>query len=676
MASTSNRLTRRSLGTSLALPGLALPGLALPTLAQSTSPAVLEVKQTLGKPTLHLRGKPIQASFYALTDCPGGRWSYDEGPAQSIGFFVEMGFRLFQLDLFLEDCWTAPNRFSLEPARKQLAGMLKLCPDCAVVLRWHLNAPKWWRDAHPDELVRYFNGDYETQDRTVPIRYIQDDLKRLSRNSLASELWMREAEAKTIQLLRGLAALPEGRALAGLQVACGVYGEWHYWGFMRNEPDASAPMQAYFDRWRKAKDKPAIPVPGMAERAALDDGIFRDPAKREGVIDYYRCQQELIVDRITRLCEVAKKNWPRPLLTGTFYGYFFSMFNRQVTGGHLELPKLLASPHVDYLSAPQAYGELFRDMGGSGITRALIESVRLHGKLFLDEMDQTPSWTWQNNVDIAFRLKDVESDYAILRRNVLESYTRGAGLWYYDFGPANLSGWWNDTRLLKEIKSLKATLDRYHAKPYAAAGDVLAVFDTEVFYYTGSTPGSDGLTDPLAVNQFISQLWRSGLAVETIHLADLDKVDLSRFRVVAFANTWLLRPAQRRFIRERVMADGRHVVFTGFPGYCDGQSLNKAHSRELTSLLDSPQLSREGNIWCQAKPPISPQDWRRIAKAAGAHVYFESNDVLHAGGGLLLLHSKEGGKKELRLRNGRVLALTMPARSSWIFDAVTGERLA
>lgn len=659
------KLRRRDLG--------ALAG--APLLAQVRPAAVLEVKPALGKPTLLHNGKPVQASFYALTDCQGGRWSYDEAPKQSIGFFARMGFKLYQLDLFLEDCWTGPTTFSIEPARKQLRGLMDVCPDGAVVLRWHLNAPEWWRKQHPEELTRYFNGDLETPERTTPVRYIQDDLRRLPRNSLASELWIQAAREKTAALLRGLAVLPEGRALAGLHVACGVYGEWHYWGFMRNEPDASAPMQKRFDAYRKAKGKAAMPVPGMAERAVLDDGIFRDPEKREGVIDYYRCQQELMVERIVDFCTVAKKNWPRPLLTGTFYGYFFSMFNRQVTGGHLELPKLLASPAVDYLSAPQAYGELFRDPGGTGITRALIESVRMNGKLFLDEMDQTPSWVWQNNVDQAFRLSDVPTDIAVLRRNVLESYTRGAGLWYYDFGPGNMSGWWNDTRLLAEIDRLKKLLDRYHARPYAPAGDVLLVFDTEVFYYTGSTPGKDLVTDPLATNRFVAEAWRSGVAVETIHLAELEKVDLSRFKVVAFANTWLLRAAQRRFIRERVMAAGRHVVFNGRPGYCDGSKLDLGFCRELTSLVDSEGLGREGDVWYQKQAPILPADWRKIARASGAHVYFDSEDILHAGGGLVLIHTLRGGKKALRLRGGKTLALDMPAKSSWIFDAVSGERV-
>ena len=61
------------------------------------------------------------------------------------------------------------------------------------------------------------------------------------------------------------------------------------------------------------------------------------------------------------------------------------------------------------------------------MTRALIKWIRRHGKLFLDEMDEPPSWKWINKVDSVFALTDVAADVAVIRRNVLESYTRGWG---------------------------------------------------------------------------------------------------------------------------------------------------------------------------------------------------------------------------------------------------------
>lgn len=581
-------------------------------------PLSASVKPASNKPTLHINGKPVYACLYALTDCPGGRLPQDENAARSIRQFVDAGFRLFQVDLFLQEVWPSPgSKLDLEPARKLIRGITALCPngEAAVFLRWHVNPPAWWLEQNPGELCRWANDpNNETIVHTQHTRIIHDDLRRVPRVSLASEKWLRMANEKTRELLTGLARTREGNSLAGVHVACGVYGEWHYWAFPQNEPDVGPAMTRRFGK----------PVPGLEER------------QQEGNLaaeEYYRFQHQVVAGCITSLCETVKKSWPRPIVTGTFYGYFFSMFNRQAAGGHLELHRILESPHVDYLSAPQAYGTLFRDLGGSGATRALVETIRLHGKLFLDEMDQAPSWQWRNNVDLAFALTDLDRDIAILRRNVLESYTRGAGLWFYDFGPANHTGWWQDTRLMAEIRQLKALLERYHAaSPYQPAGDVLYVFDTEVFYTTGN---QDKVTDPLAVNQTIGQAYRSGAAIETIHVRDLDRVDLSRFKVVVLANLW--RRNARPIAHPKVLSQG-------------------------TSPADF--------------QPVTAADLRKACEAAGAHLYTDrEGDVVHAGGGLVLIHTKDGGPRRLKFRSGRQVEVTLPPKSSWIFDAATGERL-
>lgn len=670
--------------------------LAAPAIAAAAAPAAAAaatVKQWNNRPTLFVRGKPVLPVFYALTDCPGGRWSFDELPSQSIEQFAKAGFKLYQLDLFLESVWPAAGPLDITLARRQIRGVLDHCPDAAVVLRWHLNPPRWWLNERPGEWTRYANGDLETQQRTQPVRLLMDDLRRLPRISLASEMWRSMATEKTAEFLRLLAASPEGHALAGVQVACGVYGEWHYWGFMRNEPDTSAPMQAHFDRWRRAKGREPVRIPGLEERKALEDGIFRDPTARENVVDYYRAQQELVADLILHFGRTVKQNWPREIVTGTFYGYFFSMFDRHATGGHLCLQKVLESREIDYLSAPQAYGDAYRGVGGPGISRALVDSVRLHGKLFLDEMDQTPSWAWRNDVDTAFHLTDLALDAGLMRRNTFVSFTRGAGLWFYDFGPANASGWWNDTRLMAEIARVKAILERYHERPYEPAADVLFVFDTEVFYYTGSIQGSDPLTDPLAVNRTIISGWGAGASVETIHLDDLERADLSRFKAVVMANTWRLTPRQRRFIRESVMAGGRHVVFQGAPGYMDGTGSSIGNVREVTGFKDlrlaeggkwSPRFAvgvegsgvvRRGNVWFASEPPGTPAEWRAIFQQAGAHIYVNTGDIVHAGGGLVLVHTKGGGPAVLKLRNGTQLELRLEPKMTAVFDAASGERL-
>ena len=67
------------------------------------------------------------------------------------------------------------------------------------------------------------------------------------------ERWLDECGAKTRELCQGLASTPEGEALFCVQVAAGVYGEWHYYGFIDNEPDTGPAMTSHFRRWLGTK---------------------------------------------------------------------------------------------------------------------------------------------------------------------------------------------------------------------------------------------------------------------------------------------------------------------------------------------------------------------------------------------------------------------------------------
>jgi hypothetical protein len=193
----------------------------------------------------------------------------------------------------------------------------------------------------------------------------------------------------------------EGGALAGVQVAGGVYGEWHYWGFIGHEPDASVAMHQHFRRWLRNKyadaavlqtawndpniDFETATVPEKAARQHTSDGVFRDPQREMRLIDYFRCQHECVADSIIFFARAVKESWPRPIATGAFYGYFFSTFGRDATGGHLEVGRVLDSPFVDYLCGPAPY---YPDVGGNGEpyrSRSILDSCRLHGKLWLDE---------------------------------------------------------------------------------------------------------------------------------------------------------------------------------------------------------------------------------------------------------------------------------------------------
>lgn len=570
------------------------------------------------RPTIFLDGQPVAPILYALTDVPGGRRSWDELPQHNIQQFCNDGIRLYQVDVFLEQLWTAEGAFSLDYARKQVAGIQAVCPEAAVFIRLHVNAPRWWTASHPGENVRYDSAGYSPDISDGLSRFVEADPRNPQRTSLASEKWRSEAGEQVARFCREFAATTEGRALAGIQVACGVYGEWHQWGFLNWEADRSEAMTRYFRNWLREKYSTAenlqqhwhdaaatfetVQVPGIAARRIRSGGNFRDPQQEQNVIDYYNCQHEMVADDILFFCRTVKQNWPRPVITGAFYGYFFSCFNRQAAGGHLALQRVLQSTDIDYLAGPQAYLPEAEQPGEPYRSRSLLLSKRLHGKLWLDEMDQQPRRTFAYIEGI----KDNRAQYAAavaenvaqLRRNLMFSHSKGAGLWLYDFGVAGMDlsaraerspqwgnqGYWDHPEYHRVIRDFKALSEQTLQQPYKSDADVLLVYDTEVNCHTKSLSADPDAVSLQLIDYMSLATFYTGAVFDPVHLDDLDRVDFSAYKAVVFANTFLLDEHDQKIIREKVARDGRHLLWLYAPGFSDGKMLDDRFPGAVTGI--------------------------------------------------------------------------------------------
>jgi Beta-galactosidase len=407
-----------------------------------------------------------------------------------------------------------------------------------------------------------------------------------------------------------------GKSVVGIQVAAGVYGEWHYWGFLKAEADFSSPMTTHFRAWLRQKyitekklqmawQSPeaqfeSVVVPRPEERAVLSEGNFRLPGKDQKVMDYYRCQHELVADLILDFSREIKSHWRRPIITGAFYGYFFSCFNRQTAGGHLELQKLLRSPHIDYLAGPQAYLPQAEKPGEAYRSRSLVLSLRLHGKLWLDEMDQQPRRSFPylggTKDNRARHEAIVQENVAQLRRNLMFSHAKGMGLWLYDFGLAGLNlgkdneqspqhgntGYWDHPVFHSEIRKFLALSKITLEIPYRSEADVLLVYDTEVDYHNRSLANDKDSISLQLIDYLSLNLFYSGTVFDPIHLKDLDKVSIDDYKVVIFANTSRLDSSDRQVIRDRIGQNQRHLFWFCAAGYLNE---NGANSEGISSLI-------------------------------------------------------------------------------------------
>ncbi|MEJ6730823.1 MAG: hypothetical protein QNK90_01930 [Opitutaceae bacterium] len=570
------------------------------------------------RPTLLLNESPVAPLIYALSDCPGARWSWEEVPTRNISEFGKRGVRLFQVDIWLNQMLDDSGDLDIALARRQIAGVTSAAPDGAVMLRLHLNPSKSWIDAHPEEWVGYA----DTEPRDLPIhglhRPLAHDGDRPKRASFYSTIWQQWAHAMLKEFCEKLAATPEGDALFGLQLANGVYGEWHQFGFLHHDPDSGLASTVAFRLWlqnkygdeaalAKAWNSPGLTwetaqVPDSPAREKASIGILRDPQTQRAVIDYFTFQHTTLTDVVVSFGATAKAAWPRPLVTAAFFGYFYSIFGRQAAGAQLAAQNALQSPHLDAWCSPQSYEDNARNFGGPGNARGIIGVVRRAGKLWLDEMDMPTSHVgcpWKENFS-----STPADDIAIHRRNVLQPVTRGGGQWWYDFGPIGCtpnfagggnSGWWDTPELLAEVEAIQRIAQQRVNQPFQRPADVLLVHDPMSFCHTvsqrhppaefGKLPftTSDPIT-PLLVDDLLHGLYATGVVFDEALIGELETIDLTPYRLVLFATTPVITTAQRENIQTRVAQNGRHVALLGFAGWSDGDTTSAALAESLSGI--------------------------------------------------------------------------------------------
>ena len=102
-----------------------------------------EVRMERGGARLYLNGKeayPLLAVSASLLHT-----------AQS---YRKMGIRFIHPLIGLEDGWIGPGKYDWKRFDKYFAKLLELVPDAFILPRLHPYAPTWWKESHPDELIK------------------------------------------------------------------------------------------------------------------------------------------------------------------------------------------------------------------------------------------------------------------------------------------------------------------------------------------------------------------------------------------------------------------------------------------------------------------------------------------------------------------------------------------
>ncbi len=684
---------------------------AVRILARQPGPLNAYVRPHNGVPTLFINGQPH--SGLAYTAYRPTEPVFVDFAGAGVNLFcicatpTESGYGLSRTT------WKAPDVYDYSQLDQRIQMVLAANPDAYIFPRLYLHAPKWWTAEHPDDVVQFDPGDGK------PVPFIHSG--GLPAPSWASEAWRQATIEGLRRLIEHVQTAPDADRLIGYHLASGTTEEWMMWGANEREwVDYSPVNLARFRDWLRnrygtdaalqaAWGDPAVTfatvrIPTRKEREA-SAGSLRDAKAQRAVVDFYLYNSFLVSDTIATFAKATKEFAGRDRTVGVFYGYLLQLCGeqRQQNAGHLALEEVLACPDIDFVCSPTSYA--FRQLGGEGTCHfmSLLESVKLHGKLWFDENDVRTSLS-PGKLGSWGKPENVAGDIIQQEKELAHVFANGAAQWWFDVG-ANR---YDDPELMKRIADLVVNGQSVVAADRSPADQIAMVVDEKSLCRMRV---GDRLGNQLLVGH-LPQLQRVGAPVG--HFLSSDLGALGRERLLLFTTSFA-PDAQQRADVEKLKGDGRVLFFLYAPGVYQGDAFDPAAAESFCGIrlkqlpgsqklrvtlasgesygapeevspifvADDPQAEVLGTLpdgspglvvkrfptWTAvfSAAPLPPATLlRQFADQAGVHGYTAPGDVVWACHDLVAVCVKDAGSRQIRL----------PRQVAQVVDLYTGRTVA
>ena len=594
----------------------------LDTIAQSCS----EIQTTSGTPKLIIDGK--QYPPYAYMSYLGEKKYYKEVAACNVhlynipSYLGERGINTNSgIGPFRSPIWIGENKFDFTSLINDFEEIIESDSLAKVIIRFYLDPPLWWEKLNPEACCQLSNGD-------------------TFRQCFASDIWRKETGIAFNHCLDWLLKSKYSKYLVGIHVASGYTEEWFYHPMQLR--DVNPIREEKFRLWLKSNYrnnhalqdawqnksitfKTAQPVSLIESNKNKE---WRNSIQEQNYIDTYRFHSEVMVDNIMYFCKLVKNVSNRNLLTGAFYGYHYYVTNPK--RGHGALAKLLDCRDLDYLSSPNVYN---RVIGEDWPPMVAVQSVQLHGKLWLAENDTRTSITTllkDRSIGIAppgqyesgvwLGPEDIETSVSFLWKNAGRMLTYGYGGWWFDMW----GGWFSDPRLLNVIEKTQEFHTDFTPLNVKIMQPEVCVFVDEELSFWDASNGS--LTENILSNRY--SLGKTGTSYNLFLRTDINSVTIKQYKVVWLMGLVELTKKEKIKV-EKWIRRGITVLWTNTDGTYTFNSKEKKQFIEGKFNWESSEL-------------------REIYKKAGVHLYINTDDVFYIGRNWLCIHTVIGGNRTIK----------------------------
>lgn len=604
--------------------------------------------------------------------------------------FTEKGVKICSSIIHLG--WMGVDTYDYSATDETLDGILGSNPDVYYLPRIKLNVPVDWCRENPEEIFLY-EGAPRTPEKIAalvgtdkhdwlgyeaPNGYYMGSDKAAARpnvgglaarQSFSSKKWLADAGEALKNFIDHIRAGKYADRIIGYHLAFGTSGECVLWGRiserygdyglenLRCLYDFGMKKYGSREALSKAWNQPGITrdtvrLPSADERyrgsGSLKE-LFRDNEYTALMRDYDEFISEVAVEAIEYFGKIVK-SYDENYLTGCFYGYFLHVANAAYAG-HTAMDRLLSSEYIDFLAGPMSYYR--RRIGEPGGELCPAQSVN-RKKLWLDEIDcRTMLATVEK--DTEWYNPTLEATSWTLWRDVCRNISHNSGYWYMDLG----GGWYGNEQLMDEIEKLNRFAEGIRRLPYRSGSDVLVIYDEKS--HTGMKVNHELLTD--FCDDFNRECNSSGALVDYYRLEDVKELDLSRYKLVIFAYTFVTDER----IKKIQLPEKATVMFNYATGIIENGNASCSNVERLTGFkvteyndptypypmlkisgteekLSKKEINGRTHI-LNVSPKLNSAAIRQIARDAGCRIYADSGCVVYGDARFIGLFSTSDSTK-------------------------------
>lgn len=490
----------------------------------------------------------------------------------SIKNFSDKGFSMFHilpsgvlcsLKVPYSNCgeiWEGHGKYNWDRLREHVDMFIKESPEAKFALLIQLDTRDWYLEDNPEAFDSFENLAIMCRDkkwRESASRFMKDVI-----DFMEDEYPERVYE---------------------IHLFAGHTTEWY-----ANYPDGGLPESKQFTDSFNDWFKDGRTMPTDRELNAAADGILRNPITNKKALEFWEFYNEIIAETIGYFASEVKSYTNGRLLVGVFYGYsmcFFHSYKR----GHSGLSTVLANKDIDLIFSPAAY-KPFRGMDSVSAFNLPVDSIRLHNKLYLHEIDNITCLTFDNKYANAVqglhqRTSTMGDTVTYIKRDVARALEHGGGYWLFDMW----GGWYDDEFLMEEIKQIKCASEKIYKAGMDSVSEVAVFTDIYSSYHLSDIDEYDSIYAPpeegkggIAVqyDTVYSQqegLNRMGAPVSYYDSKDVIYKDFPHddYKLYVFLN--LLAPSQEIIDMINQLKDmGKSILYLYAPGYItsDGYSID------------------------------------------------------------------------------------------------------